>query len=43
MINGICIVIVLFSFALVTAYMVMVHKFIKDSEKNGPSGDSSAH
>jgi len=41
MISGICIVIVLVGFGLVAAYMVGVHRFISDSEKDGPSGDSS--
>lgn len=43
MINGVCIVIVIFSFSLVTAYMVGVHKFIKDAEQNDGKSDSSHH
>lgn len=40
MINGTCIVIVVFSFIPVVAYLIGVHYFIKDSEKNGPNSDS---
>jgi hypothetical protein len=43
MISGICIVIVVISFALVAAYMLAVHRFIKDSEKDGPTDSSHSH
>lgn len=43
MINGICIVIVLIGFGLVLAYMLGVHKFIKDAEQNDGKSDSSHH
>ncbi len=39
-INSTCIVIVLISFALVTAYMIAVHCYMKDADKDG-NGDSS--
>jgi hypothetical protein len=40
-INTTCIVIVVIGFALVAAYMVVVHKFIKDAETNDGKSDSS--
>ncbi|HEY1173223.1 MAG TPA: hypothetical protein VGH19_17775 [Verrucomicrobiae bacterium] len=40
MISLTCIVIVVISFALVTAYMFGVHRFISDSEKEGGNNDS---
>lgn len=40
MISLTCIVIVVISFALVSAYMFGVHRFISDSEKDGPGNDS---
>ena len=41
MINLTCIVIVLIGFALVAAYMVAVHHFMKDADKEYPDNDSS--
>jgi len=42
-INTTCIVIVVISFILVMAYMIVVHKFIKDAESNDGKSDSSHH